>query len=104
MATQQLAVNTAYTAPLTFQDANGNTVQGPIGSIASSDPSVTASLSEDGQHANCTMTQANITATLTWSGNGANGAFSFTVTVTDQPVGTTAVSGSFGTFVPGTTT
>jgi len=104
VAMQQLTVNTPFTCPLIFQDANGNNVPGPAGgSVSSSDPTVQVALSADGQAVNATMTAANITSTLTWSGTGANGPFSFTTDVTDQSVAGGPVSGQFGSFVPGTT-
>jgi hypothetical protein len=102
VATQQLILNTPSTAPLTFLDANGSTVQGPIGTITANDPSVTVSLSVNGQAANVTLTATGI-YTLTWTGVGADGSFSFSVDVTDEVVTSTAVSGSFGSFTTGTT-
>jgi hypothetical protein len=103
MNPQTLTVKTQYTCPLTFTDADGIAVPGPVGQISSSDPSVNVSLSADGQNANCEMTLAGVTATLTWSGTGANGLFDFTVSVADAAApAITATAGSFGTFAPGT--
>ena len=104
MATQQLVVGQQFTCPLIFTDINNNVVNpGPVGTIASSDPSVTVSLSANGQSANALMNNPNVTATLTWSGTGANGPFTFTVDVTDAVVSNAAVAGAFGQFVSGNT-
>lgn len=102
MATQTLLVGVAATAPLDFLDANGVKVAGPMGTVASTDANVSIALSADGQSANVLMSAPGTTATLTWSGTGGAGPFSFTVDVTDLPV-IAAVSGSFGTFAAGTT-
>jgi len=104
VAAQQIPVNTPSTTNLIFTLAGVPiTGPGPIGSVTSSDPSVSAALSTDGQFANVTLNQPNVTSTITWSGDGANGPFSFSVDVTDQPVVTLPDGGSFGTFAPGTT-
>lgn len=102
VATQTLTVGVAETAPLVFVDDSGATGPGPIGTIAASDPSVTVSLSADGQFANATMTTTLATpVTLTWN-DPAGVIPSFTVEVTDAAT-FVPVSGSFGTFAPGTT-
>lgn len=103
MAVQQLTVNTPFTAPLIFLDANGNTTTGPVGTVTASDTTVTVGLSADGQACNVTMT-TTVTApvTLTWH-DPAGVVPDFITQVTDQPVILPAVTGSFGTFVAGTT-
>lgn len=100
VATQTLTLNTPSTAPLVFTDANGVTGPGPIGEISASDPSVSVSLSADGQSANATMTETLATpATLTWH-DPAGVVPDFTVDVTDAAAVFVPVSGGFGTFAP----
>lgn len=102
MATQQLTVGTPATCPLVFLAADGVTTgKGPIGVVKSSDDSVSAGLSADGQSVNALMTLANVTSTLTWS-DPSGQVPDFTVDVSDV-VPFVAASGAFGTFVDGTT-
>ena len=103
MATQTLQLNTPETAPLIFVDASGVTGPGPIGEVSASDPSVSVALSADGQAVNATMTATlPVPATITW--HDPSGAVpDFTVDVTDAAAVFTPVSGSVGTFAPGTT-
>lgn len=97
VASQQVPFNAPITAPLVFVDKNGLAEPGPVGTIAVTDPAGTAALSADGQHANITVTVA---ATATWTDpSGVVPSFSVDLTEAIGPV----VSGSFGTFVPGTT-
>lgn len=103
MATQTLIVGVAFTCPLVFTDASGTPGPGPIGTITASDPSVTVSLSADGQSANAEMTTTLPTpATLTWT-DPAGVVPSFTTEVTDAAAVFTPTAGSFGAFVEGTT-
>lgn len=103
VATQQLTVGVAFTAALIFTDtATGATGPGPIGVITASDPSVTVSLSADGQFANATMTQTLPTpGTITWHDPASN-VPDFTVQVTDAAVVSSTLTGAFSTFNPGT--
>lgn len=102
VATQQLTVGVAETAPLVFTDSTGVVGPGPIGMITAADPSVTVSLSADGQFANATMTTTLPNpVTLTWHDPAGN-VPDFTVDVTDAVVAPMQ-TGAFGTFAPGTT-
>lgn len=106
MATQQLTVGTPATCALVFLAADGVTTgKGPVGTVSSSDGSVSAGLSEDGQSCNALMTLANVTSTLTWH-DPAGVVPDFSVDVSDvvAPPEFVAASGSFGTFADGTTT
>jgi hypothetical protein len=103
MATQIIPLNTPSTAPLVFSDASGATGPGPVGTITASDPSVSVSLSADGQAANVVLSATLPTpATLVWH-DPSNVIPDFTVDVSDVASVFTPVAGAFGTFAPGTT-
>lgn len=102
VATQTVPLNTPSTAPLVFTDASGATGPGPVGTVSASDPSVSVSLSADGQSANVTLSAVlTAPATLTWT-DPSGVVPDFSVEVTDQAT-FSATAGSFGTFAPGTT-
>ena len=104
VADQQILVNTAYTGALTFVDATGAIGLGPIGTVTASDPSVSVTLSADGQHYNVTGASEPVTATLAWH-DPAGVVPDFTAEI-EIIAGTPVfapVSGSFGTLSEGTT-
>ena len=94
------------TAPLIFTQTSSDpnvppvTVPGPKGVVSSSDPTVSPSLSADGQSVNLT-TPASGTFTLTWHDPAGN-VPDFSVTLTDE-VPVLTVTGAFGQFVAGST-
>lgn len=103
VAQPTLIVGTAYTGALTFVDAAGAAGPGPIGEISSSDPSVSAALSADGQSYNLTATaELTTAATLTWH-DLAGAVPDFTTTVATAAEVFVPVSGSFGDLSEGTT-
>lgn len=105
MAGQALAINTAYTAPLVFTNAEGQTIPGPAtGSVPALDipGNGTTSISTDGQFVNVMLTavgDVNLTGTTT------NADGSVVTWAPDPLTGTdSVVTGvTVGTFVPGTT-
>lgn len=101
MAQGGLTPGVAYTAPLVFLDANGVATTPPTGgSVTSSNSGDTVALSADGSHCNLTMGTASENSTLTY----VAGSVTFTTEVSSAaPVPGPAASGSFGTFVEGTT-
>lgn len=101
LAVQTVAGSTALTAPIIFTDSTGATVQGPAGTLTVDNAAVTdARLSADNQSCNVTS-PATGSVTITWTDPSGNIA-PFSVTLTDQVIPVT-ISGSFGTFAPGTT-
>lgn len=99
VAIQTVPSSTALTGALIFTDQTGATVAGPIGTIASDQPTVSPSLSADGQHYNFTSPPSG-DVTLTWS-DPAGKVASFSQTFTDQVV--EVITGAFGQATAGTT-
>lgn len=104
MANQTLNLNTAYTAPLTYTDTQGNPSAVLAGETASlSDPAAgSIALSAAGNAVNVTLTKAG-PVNYTISGTNADGATvtaSGTLTAATDTATTTI---TVGTFAPGTT-
>ncbi len=96
---------TAITAPIDFVDQHGQPIKGPMGALTSSDAANTPTLSADGQAANVmtpAATGTDQTITISWN-DPAGKIAGFSVDLVVAAVVPVAVSGSFGTFVPGTT-
>lgn len=99
---QSVPPSVALTVPLIFTQ-DGATVRGPVGSVSSSDPSVSPSLSADGQAVNFNSPLVG-PFKLTWQSADASVApFSVDVDVIAAPPAPGPIVGSFGTIVPGTT-
>ena len=96
---QQVPPSTALTGPLLFTDQFGNPVKGPIGTLSSSVPLDTLSLSADGQSFNFTS-PATGDVTILWHDPAGN-VPDFTGDFSDQPV--LVITGAFGAAVPGVT-